>query len=160
MSAPSTSQNSFDVFSNLLSQPDRYWPLLMTVTKTEKDDLEAELDRLANSLLDAKDPGFQAVFPPDIMAQNNHLIFFWISQTAVTDESLSYKDRFLGPGRRVLVGLPGTALKALDGVLARYLSPEEGAAYLLHKRRPNAPVRFDPKPHSFGLWIVQGIRPE
>lgn len=160
MSSPSTSQHSFDVFSNLLSQPERYWPLLMTVTKTEKDDLETELDRLAKSLLDAKDPGFQAVFPPDILAQNNHLVFFWISQTDVTDESASYKSRFLGPCRRVMVGLPGAALLALDEVLARYLSREESAAYDLHKRKPNGPVRFDPKPDSFGLWIVQGIHPE
>lgn len=160
MPAPSTAPNSFDVFSNLLSQPDRYWPLLMTITQSEKDDLEMELDRLAKSLLDAKDPSFQAVFPPDILAQNNHLVFFWISQTAVTDESVSYKARFLGPCRRVLVGLPIGALLALDDVLARYLSREESTAYQLHKRKPNGPVRFDPKPDSFGLWIVQGIRPE
>lgn len=160
MPFPSTAPNSFDVFSSLLSQPGRYWSLLMTVTKTEKAELETELDRLAKSLLDAKDPGFQAVFPPDILAQNQHLVYFWISQSAVKSAALSYKARFLGPARRVLVGLPAKALEALDDILARYLSAEERAAYLLHKRTPNAPLRFDPKPRSFALWIVQGIHPE
>jgi len=157
---PSAKPDSLDIFSSLISQPERYWPLMMTVTKTEKEDLETELDRLAKSLLDAKDPGFQAVFPPDILAQNNHLVFFWICQSAVKSASVSYKARFMGRARRVMVGLPAGALEALDEILARYLSREERAAYSLQKRTPNAPLGFDPKPYSFGLWIVQGIHPE
>lgn len=160
MPSPSTALDSFAVFSNLMSQPERYWPLLMTVTETEKTQLEQELDRLMKSLLDARDPNFQAVFPPDILAQGQHLVFFWLALAPIPEVSTPYRARFLGRCRRFMVGLPSSALRGMDALVGGYLSDPEKALYDQYKRTPRAKVCMEPKPCSYGLWIIQGIYPE
>lgn len=160
MPSPSIAPDAVTMFYSLMSQPERYWPVLMTVSESERHDLETTLDQLAKTSLDARDPGFRAVFPTDILAQGKHLVFFWFSQTAVKDAAVSYKGRFLGRCRRTMIGLPFATIQALDTVLAGFLSDPEKSEYERVKRTPGAFIRFSPKPNSYALWVVQGIYPE
>jgi hypothetical protein len=144
----------------MLSDQDRYWPLLMTLTEAEKTDLEERLTDFGKACFDVRDPSFLEVFPPDIMAQRQHLIYFWIAQESVSDPKASYSARVRGWYRQVLIGLPPRELEKLDRTLTQYMTDREQAAYHRLNRTPRARLMMDPKPESYGLIVAQGIHPE
>jgi hypothetical protein len=144
----------------MLAHPDRYWLVLMTVTQAQRDDFEAECDQLIKKLQDARDSKFLAVFPPDILANGQHLVFLMIAREPVRDPSTSYRGRFFGKSRRVVVALTPNELHSMDSKLAGLMSERERVEYQRLKRTPHAPLIAKPMPDSFAVCAILGIYPE
>lgn len=152
--------NSDLAFNFMLENPDRYWSLFMTVTEDQRDALEAECDRLARKLLDARDPKFLSVFSPDILAQGHHLVFLLIARESVRDSSTDYRSRLFGKSRRLMFALIPDALLSFDSKLEKCMTEPEQDQFRRLKRTPYASMMLDPRPDSFGVCAILGINPE
>lgn len=146
-----------DVLLHVMSRPKRYSRLLMTLSSSEKADLEAKLGTFTGGLLDARQPSFQAVFPPDILLGGQHLVLVMITERPVPNAAEAYRSLGSEVCRRMVLGLGPAQFAALNEMLKHFMIGEELKAF---EQYPDENLMFDPKPGCFGAMIVRGIHPE
>jgi hypothetical protein len=146
-----------DVLFGMMSQPEEYSRLFMSVSSEQRQDFEDEIESFGAGLLDARAPSFQAVFPPDILVGGQHLVLVMISREPVQDPGQVYRSLASTYCRRMVFGLGSSQLVGFEKTLKQFMSSEERDAF---DRHPNEHLMFEAKPGAFGAMILRGMRPE
>ncbi len=154
-----TTGTAFDrFFSEMIDHPERYCPLLLSIEPGRKQEFEDHIVGFTSHLLDATSRSFQAVFPPDIMGEGQHLILAIISQQQSAHPDQVYRTIGSSACRRLLFSVDVKRLSQFDEMLKSYLTVSE--AHVFDRWSRQQPLFLPPKAGSFGVLVLRGIRPE
>jgi hypothetical protein len=154
-----TTGTAFDrIFSEMIDQPERYCPLLLSLEPGKKQAFLDQMLGFTSRLLDATAASFQAVFPPDIMAGGQHLILAIISQQEAADPNQVYRTIGRSACRRLLFSVDTERLIQFDEMLKSYMTAPEAHAFDQWSRRE--PLFLPPKAGACGVLVLRGIHPE